>query len=89
MVLTNLGNDLSGPDLLINKLLPIIDTNNKIDGSPKNDRFLLGDIQVEVERIFIVRIQTKGQLSLLNSFDRIRIRIDLIDTKLKLIRRIS
>lgn len=69
MVLTNLGNDLSGPDLLINKLLPIIDTYNKIDGSPENNGFLLGDIQVKVERILIVRIQTKGQFPLLNSLD--------------------
>lgn len=89
MVLTNLGNNLSGPNLLINKLLPIIDTDNKIDGSPENNGFLLGDIQVKVKRILIVRIQTKGQFPLLNSLDRIRIRIDLIDTKLKLIRRIS
>ena len=89
MVLTNLGNNLSGPNLLINKLLPIIDTDNKIDRSPENNGFLLGDIQVKVERILIVRIQTKGQFPLLNSLDRIRISIDLIDTKLKLIRRIS
>lgn len=59
MVLTDLSYNLSWPYFLINKLIPIINTYNKINRSPKKQRFVLRNIEIEEKRVFIVRIQTK------------------------------
>ena len=89
MILANLGNDLSGPDLLVNELLPIKDADDEVNGSPKNDGLLLCDVQVEVKWVLVVGVETEWEFPLLNSLNSLRVGIDLIDTKPKLISRVG
>lgn len=59
MVLTYLSYNLSGPYSLVNKLIPIINTYNEINRSPKKQWLVFSNIEIEEKGIFIVRIQTK------------------------------
>lgn len=59
MILTYFGNNLPRPYLLINKLITIIDTDNKINGGTKQQRLMFSNVEIEEKRIFIVRVQTE------------------------------
>lgn len=83
MVLGDLCDYLSGPYLLVHQLLAIIYTDDKVDRSPKYDRLLLGNIQIKKEGILIIGIQTQRQPPMFYSLNRLRIHINLINTKPK------
>lgn len=59
MVLAYFSDNLSGPYFLINKLIPIINTNNEVNRSSEKQGFVFSDIEVEEKGVFIIWIQTE------------------------------
>lgn len=88
MILRNFCNNLFWPYFLINKLISMINFNNKVNSTAKCHRSSFRDIQIKIKRVFIIRVDTERQSPMFNSCNRSIISVYLRYTEFEVICRI-
>lgn len=81
--MTNFDYNFSGPYFFFNKLISIIDADDKINRSPKDERFVFSYVEIKEKRIFSCWIKAKWEPFLLYSFHLNGICVYFVDTKPK------
>ena len=81
MVIGHFGNDFSWPYFLIHQCISVVYADNKIDARPKDERLVIGNIEIEKKGVFIEGIEAKWEFFLLNSFNGVGVSVDLINAE--------
>ena len=60
MIMIDFDNNFPWPYFLFNKGVAIINTDDEVDGGSEDEGFMLGDVEIEMEGIFVGGIEAEG-----------------------------